>query len=129
MGKFIYLLEDDPVYSEVIGYVLTKAFDKDTIKAVKCKSEFEQEIQKKQPDLLIADIITPNHQGETPETKNGLDAVKMVHSNIPVIAMSILGEEVIDELRDYEGREKIIFFKKPFDTERLVIKAKELLNE
>jgi DNA-binding response OmpR family regulator len=129
MGKSILLLEDDPVYREVIGYYLEQAFSNDEIKYVSCKSEFEQKIKEEQPALLIADVLIPNRQGEQEDKRIGFETMKMIDQNIPIIAISSLGEEITEELENFIGRKEIPFFRKPFDTDRLIAKVKELLNE
>lgn len=122
MNKKILIVDDEPDLVSLLRNGL-EGEGYQTRGSADVKQAME-EIEKDRPDLIILDIMLPV-----------LDGTKLCwilkkgekHKSIPIIMMSAKkGEHVDDVLKTVQAD---AFIAKPFESDRLVAKVKELLKE
>jgi DNA-binding response OmpR family regulator len=124
-AKYVMIVDDDPDLVETVsmmleskGFEVGKAYD---------GIEGEEAIKKRQPDVLILDVMMPR--------KNGYQLCKELKANkdtqgIPVILLTAVGEAVpTTTYTHYEGMtvEAEDFIPKPVDAATLVQAVERLL--
>ena len=124
-AKYVMIVDDDPDLVETVsmmleskGFEVGKAYD---------GIEGEEAIKKRQPDVLILDVMMPR--------KNGYQLCKELKANkdtqgIPVILLTAVGEAVpTTTYTHYEGMtvEAEDFIPKPVDAATLVEAVERLL--
>lgn len=118
--KRIFIIEDDNMTIEILKFIFTKEgyellISKDGLDAI-------ERIPKELPDLVLTDIMLP--------MKSGLEVIQFIknnHPDIPVIALSSLGEEertVTDAFK--LGVDD--FIAKPFSPSELLLRTKRYLK-
>jgi DNA-binding response OmpR family regulator len=123
--KYILIVDDDPDLVETVGMLLeSKGFE-----VGKAYDAFEAEaaIKKRQPDVLILDVMMPR--------KSGYELCKELKENkwtqdIPVVLLTAVGEAVpTTTYTHYEGMtiEAEDFIAKPVDAATLVEAVERLL--
>jgi two-component system, OmpR family, catabolic regulation response regulator CreB len=117
----ILLLEDDPTIAKTVVY----AFERAGLKVRHCLflQDAMQQIERRQPDLLVLDIGLPDG--------NGLEVCRKIRANpkqqhIPILILSAHGEE-IDRILGLElGADDYVT--KPFSPRELVARVNALLR-
>lgn len=120
MPKRIFIIEDDNMTIQILKFIFTKEgyellISKDVLDAI-------ERIPNETPDLVITDIILP--------MKSGLEIIQFIkknYPNIPVLALSSLGEEettVVDAFK--LGADD--FIAKPFSPNELLSRVKRYLK-
>jgi DNA-binding response OmpR family regulator len=123
--KYILIVDDDPDLVETVGMLLErKGFE-----VGKAYDAFEAEaaIKKRQPDVLILDVMMPR--------KSGYELCKELKENkwtkdIPVVLLTAVGEAVpTTTYTHYEGMtvEAEDYIAKPVDADTLVQAVERLL--
>ena len=117
----IYLLEDDESIRKFVTYALTQS----GIEAAgfSLPSEFYSAMEKKQPDLVLLDIMLPEEDGLTVLKKLRLDPVT---KNLPIIMLTAKSSEYDKVLGLDSGADDYIA--KPFGTMELISRIKALLR-
>ena len=117
----IYLLEDDESIRKFVTYALKQS----GIEAAgfSLPSEFYSAIEKKQPDLVLLDIMLPEEDGLTVLKKLRLDPVT---KNLPIIMLTAKSSEYDKVLGLDSGADDYIA--KPFGTMELISRIKALLR-
>ncbi len=118
MGALIYLADDDPSLLEVFSAFLESAgFE---VRAFPTGDDLAQEFARREPDLVVLDIMMPGTDGLT-VCKN-LRAV----SNVPIVILTAKDSEM-DYMRGLAigGDDYLV---KPFSPSMLVMRIKALLR-
>ena len=117
----IYLLEDDESIRKFVTYALKQS----GIEAAgfSLPSEFYSAMEKKQPDLVLLDIMLPEEDGLTVLKKLRLDPVT---KNLPIIMLTAKSSEYDKVLGLDSGADDYIA--KPFGTMELISRIKALLR-
>ena len=117
----IYLLEDDESIRKFVTYALKQS----GIEAAgfSLPSEFYSAMEKKQPDLVLLDIMLPEEDGLTVLKKLRLDPV---NKNLPIIMLTAKSSEYDKVLGLDSGADDYIA--KPFGTMELISRIKALLR-
>ena len=117
----IYLLEDDESIRKFVTYALKQS----GIEAAgfSLPSEFYSAMEKKQPDLVLLDIMLPEEDGLTVLKKLRLDPVT---KNLPIILLTAKSSEYDKVLGLDSGADDYIA--KPFGTMELISRIKALLR-
>ena len=117
----IYLLEDDERIRKIVTYALKQS----GIEAAgfSLPSEFYSAMEKKQPDLVLLDIMLPEEDGLTVLKKLRLDPVT---KNLPIIMLTAKSSEYDKVLGLDSGADDYIA--KPFGTMELISRIKALLR-
>mgnify|MGYP003574916257 FL=1 len=120
MPKRIFIIEDDNMTIQILKFIFTKEgyellISKDGLDAI-------ERIPNETPDLVITDIILP--------MKSGLEIIQFIknnYPNIPVLALSSLGEEETTVLDAFKlGVDD--FIAKPFNPNELLLRVKRYLK-
>ncbi len=121
--KEVVLVSDDLMIGKLLNFLLlsqgmspklendiSKALE--YVKNMKCKTS-----------LIIYDLNYPCHEG-----LKALDAIKQIDTtdNTPQIVLS--SHDMDCSLCDKDGSDKCSYFRKPFSTEQLVTKIKEMVG-
>jgi DNA-binding response OmpR family regulator len=123
--KYVLIVDDDPDLVETVGMLLeSKGFE---VGKAYDGIEGEEAIKKRQPDVLILDVMMPR--------KNGYQLCKELKDNkwtqdIPIILLTAVGEAVpTTTYTHYEGMtiEAEDFIAKPVDAKTLVEAVEKLL--
>lgn len=118
----ILLVDDDNALREMVSRELS--LSKIYVKALSNGSKVVSEIKNENYDLIITDIVMPDKEGiET------IRDIRQVNSTIPIIAVSGGGPMTADMILDMAmmmGANSILI--KPFDTNTLINKIKEILG-
>jgi DNA-binding response OmpR family regulator len=121
MSKKVLVVDDDRRMLELERILFTKhGFD---VVVASNGNEAIEAALKSEPDLIVLDIEMPGKDGYA--TLVELRSHKKLN-NIPVIVLSALTENVYHRISESMGTVEHI--DKPFDPERLISKAKEILN-
>lgn len=117
----IYLLEDDESIRKFVTYALKQS----GIEAAgfSLPSEFYSAMEKKQPDLVLLDIMLPEEDGLTVLKKLRLNPVT---KNLPIIILTAKSSEYDKVLGLDSGADDYIA--KPFGTMELISRIKALLR-
>ena len=117
----IYLLEDDESIRKFVTYALKQS----GIEAAgfSLPSEFYSAMEKKQPDLVLLDIMLPEEDGLTVLKKLRLNPVT---KNLPIILLTAKSSEYDKVLGLDSGADDYIA--KPFGTMELISRIKALLR-
>ena len=117
----IYLLEDDESIRKFVTYALKQS----GIEAAgfSLPSEFYSAMEKKQPDLVLLDIMLPEEDGLTVLKKLRLNPVT---KNLPIIMLTAKSSEYDKVLGLDSGADDYIA--KPFGTMELISRIKALLR-
>jgi DNA-binding response OmpR family regulator len=123
--KYILIVDDDPDLVETVGMLLeSKGFE---VGKAYDAFEAEEAIKKRQPDVLILDVMMPR--------KSGYQLCKELKENkwtkdIPVVLLTAVGEAVpTTTYTHYEGMtvEAEDYIAKPVDANTLVQAVERLL--
>jgi CheY-like chemotaxis protein len=76
----------------------------------------------KRPDIILLDLMMPVMDGPTMLRTLKADPV---HRDIPVVAMSALEQDIVDELT---GRQYQVFLRKPFRVKEVMKALEDLLG-
>nr|WP_315220894.1 response regulator transcription factor [uncultured Flavobacterium sp.] len=118
-GKKIMIIENDDMTLEILKFILQKEGYK--INVAKEGITAIETIGSIMPDLVITDIMIPLKSG-----LEVIDYIKKNHKQIPVIALSILGEEERTvEQAFLLGVDD--FITKPFNPKELLLRIKRFL--
>ncbi|MBP4137698.1 response regulator transcription factor [Flavobacterium geliluteum] len=118
-GKKIMIIENDDMTLEILKFILQKEGYK--ISVAKEGITAIETIGSIMPDLVITDIMIPLKSG-----LEVIDYIKKNHKQIPVIALSILGEEERTvEQAFLLGVDD--FITKPFNPKELLLRIKRFL--
>lgn len=118
--KKILIVEDDNMTIGILKFILSKEgyellIAKDGLNAI-------ERIPEEMPDFVLTDIMLP--------LKSGLEVIQFIkehHSKIPVIALSLLGEEESTVSEAFKlGVDD--FITKPFSPTELLLRIKRLLK-
>lgn len=118
--KRIFIVEDENMTVEILKFILSKEdyefiISQDGLDAI-------ERIPKELPDLVLTDIMLP--------MKSGLEVIKFIkdnHPSIPVIALSLLGEEE-KTVSDAFKLGVDDFIAKPFNPTELLLRIKRFLK-
>lgn len=121
MKKRIAILEDDPDYREI----LTKLLENEGFEVFVAPTGFEivNEIVRKQPDLILLDLMLPELSGEK---VIDLFKTKEVIKDIPVIIISAKDKSEIKKAA--KEIKAVAYFIKPVDTRILLEGIKKYLD-
>jgi DNA-binding response OmpR family regulator len=123
--KYVLIVDDDPDLVETVGMLLeSKGFE---VGKAYDAFEAEEAIKKRQPDVLILDVMMPR--------KSGYELCKELKENkwtkdIPVVLLTAVGEAVpTTTYTHYEGMtvEAEDYIAKPVDANTLVQAVERLL--
>ncbi|MCL1881475.1 MAG: response regulator transcription factor [Oscillospiraceae bacterium] len=120
MKQLIYIIEDDTSLQELYGYALENDFD---YQCFANSSDFFVALTKKQPDLIVLDVMLPEEDGFT--ILNNLKSG--AYSKIPVIMVSAKNEEASKVKGLNMGADDYI--SKPFSVLELVARIKANLRK
>jgi DNA-binding response OmpR family regulator len=118
--KKIFIIEDDNMTIEILKFIFSKegyllSISKDGLDAI-------ERIPEEIPDLVLTDIMLP--------MKSGLEIIQFIkdnYANMPVIALSSLGEEEATVLDAFKlGVDD--FIAKPFSPNELLLRVKRCLK-
>lgn len=118
MQKRIYVVDDEESILEIISLHLTKNGFK--VKTYATGTDLLQAFQKKEPDLLILDLMLPD--------MDGLEICKKIkrESDVPIIILSAKSEELDKVLGLELGADDYMI--KPFGVKELVARIKSVLR-
>lgn len=118
--KKIFIIEDDNMTIEILKFIFSRegyqiSISKDGLDAI-------ERIPEEAPDLVMTDIMLP--------MKSGLEIIQFIknnYENLPVIALSSLGEEEATVLDAFKlGADD--FVSKPFSPNELLLRVKRCLK-
>jgi DNA-binding response OmpR family regulator len=125
MGKYVLIVDDDPDMVETVGMMLeSKGFE---VGKAYDGIEGEESIRKRQPDLLVLDVMMPR--------KNGYVLCAELKRNektkdIPIILLTAVGEAVPSTTYSHaDGKATAAedYIPKPVDAQVLVESIKRLI--
>ena len=126
MGKYVLIVDDDPDMVETVGmmleskgYEVGKAYD---------GIEGEESIRKRQPDLVVLDVMMPRKNGYVlcAELKKNAKT-----KDIPIILLTAVGEAVPSTTyshADGKATEAEDYIAKPVDAQELVESIERLVS-
>lgn len=118
--KRIFIIEDNDMTIQILKFIFSKegyelSISKDGLDAI-------EKIPEEVPDLVITDIMLP--------MKSGLEIIQFIKDNfknVPIIALSSLGEEEATVLDAFKlGVDD--FVTKPFNPNELLFRVKRFLK-
>ncbi|MDE7326510.1 MAG: response regulator transcription factor [Lachnospiraceae bacterium] len=117
----VYIVEDDANIREIEGFALKNSGF--AVEAFACAKEFYQGLAKKQPDLVLLDIMLPDEEGLFVLLKLRREAGT---KKLPVILVTAKTAE-IDKVRGLDGGADD-YMTKPFGVLELISRVKALLR-
>ncbi len=107
MGKRVLLIEDEPNIIEAVRFILSR--DGFTVDTHSDGATAVQEVQKRNPDVVVLDVMLPN--------LSGYEILKLLRAdlktrNLPVLMLTARGQKKDREMAEKFGASR--FITKPF---------------